>query len=200
MPRLGSMKVSARCLRQVTGMPCSSIPLTSWSFQGEGDHHDKTYDAERVSQAIYLGHVDEHEETDGCSHTMEFYPSVTFIEHYESNNPVIITTGVTFVFFLSIICFLVYDVCVDRRQKNSMDSAVRSNAIVSSLFPKAVRDRLLDEHSSKQNAAKTGAVSAALPFTESGSDGLEGLPIADLFVSAMKTAIAVRLSLQRVWI
>jgi hypothetical protein len=44
-------------------------------------------------------------------------------------------------FFTSLV-FLLYDRLVERRQKKVMSTAVQSSAIVSSLFPSQVRDRL----------------------------------------------------------
>ena len=41
--------------------------------------------------------------------------------------------------------FLLYDRYVEHRQKVVLSTAVKSNAIVSSLFPENVRDRLMDE-------------------------------------------------------
>jgi hypothetical protein len=48
--------------------------------------------------------------------------------------------------------FTTYDCLVQRRQEKVMESALRTNAIVSSLFPKEVRDRLL--HGGKKDKGK----------------------------------------------
>jgi class 3 adenylate cyclase len=49
------------------------------------------------------------------------------------------------VFLLSLLLFYVYNVLVERRQRIVLNKAAHSTAIVSSLFPKQVRDRLLQE-------------------------------------------------------
>ncbi|CAB9523388.1 Receptor-type guanylate cyclase gcy (Partial), partial [Seminavis robusta] len=42
-------------------------------------------------------------------------------------------------------CFVMYDYCVERRQRKVMQSAQQSGAVVASLFPEAVREKLYEE-------------------------------------------------------
>jgi hypothetical protein len=46
------------------------------------------------------------------------------------------------IFVFTSLVFLLYDRLVERRQKKVMSTAMQSSAIVSSLFPSQVRDRL----------------------------------------------------------
>ena len=79
------------------------------------------------------------------------------------------------------VIFLVYDWVIRRRQTKIMDSAIRTNEIVTSLFPKQVRDRMYNTSTKKEGKREE---------TEHGTDeenqvsvyGSE--PIADLYVSA----------------
>jgi class 3 adenylate cyclase len=85
---------------------------------------------------------------------------------------------ITMVF--AVLMFLVYDRLVERRQAIVLKSANQSSAIVSSLFPKNVTDRLLNmvlESNSRTMTAKTRLKSFLNDFED--NQGLQ--PIADLF-------------------
>ena len=97
-----------------------------------------------------------------------------------------------------------YDYLVTRRQKKVHDAAVKSAAIVSSLFPKEIRDRLYEVNEEKDDPKKISGVGSGKKMLkgylgdddkENGNDDLEdsqtgaqGIPevydtkpIADLF-------------------
>lgn len=75
---------------------------------------------------------------------------------YTSSNPVYFTIGAVLIFCFTSAVFLLYDWMVERRQKKLMSTAVRTNAIVSSLFPSVVRDRIYPtDESGKANDKKT---------------------------------------------
>jgi class 3 adenylate cyclase len=80
----------------------------------------------------------------------------------------------------AVLMFLVYDRLVERRQAIVLKSANQSSAIVSSLFPKSVTDRLLDigsDSNSRTMTAKTRLKS----FLSDSQDNQGLQPIADLF-------------------
>ena len=96
--------------------------------------------------------------------------------------------------------FFIYDQFVSRRNATVVDAAVKSNAILSSLFPSNVRDRLFGEAEEKQTQAKRTLPKSRLKkylstgdYTERGLDGeqdedggdgahaFKTKPIADLF-------------------
>jgi class 3 adenylate cyclase len=94
---------------------------------------------------------------------------------------------------------VLYDYVVRRRQILLMSKATRSNAILSSLFPAQVRERLMDEQDDPEAKKKfgLGAVPtrrASSPFSTSsrnvetgavsGALLMQSKPIADLFPSA----------------
>ena len=83
-------------------------------------------------------------------------------------------------FVVLAILFVAYDSSVERRQTKVLSSAIRSNALVSSIFPDAIRDRLLH-----QNAvtSKPGHLKSYLLHGEKDADGnSSGKPLADLFL------------------
>jgi class 3 adenylate cyclase len=78
------------------------------------------------------------------------------------------------------IVFLIYDLLVQHRNEKIVITAARSNAIVSSMFPDAIRDRLLhqNEAQSKQGPLKSYLMNGA----DGGSGYLSSKPLADLFL------------------
>ena len=80
-----------------------------------------------------------------CPYTLHLHSSEVFQETYESNDPLIYTAAVLLIFVLATCLFIVYDCFVERRQESVYKTTARSNALVSSLFPDQVRNRLLDE-------------------------------------------------------
>lgn len=77
-----------------------------------------------------------------CPFTIKVYPSSQKQAYYQTSNPIIFTAAAVLIFVFTSAVFLLYDYMVERRQKKVLSTAVRSTAIVSSLFPAVVRDRL----------------------------------------------------------
>jgi hypothetical protein len=80
---------------------------------------------------------------DKCRYTVRIYPTPEGHDYHNDFFPLIITLTVAAVFLMTTAVFYFYDVMVERRQKVVLDTAQRSTAIVSSIFPKSVRDQLL---------------------------------------------------------
>lgn len=81
---------------------------------------------------------------EGCQYKIHVYPSEKFYKDYRTETPLVITFAIVAVFLFTTFMFLVYDRLVERRQKLVLQKATQSTAIVTSLFPKQVRDRLLE--------------------------------------------------------
>lgn len=170
---------------------------------GEGDLSDKNYHnlrREIIFDNLYHN-LDLQLNTPGaCVYSYKLSPSSEFDQVFESNLPLIFCLVVASIFLVMGITFYVYDSFVRRRNAKVMQAAMRSTAIVSSLFPSNVRDRLYDGHAADNGApatstTATGSSSAKLRrFMDkgAGTDGingeedhdaviLESKPIADLF-------------------
>ena len=80
---------------------------------------------------------------DLCRYTLRIYPTQEGDAYHNNFFPLIITLTVGAVFLMTATVFYLYDVMVERRQRVVLDTAQRSTAIVSSIFPKNVRDQLL---------------------------------------------------------
>jgi hypothetical protein len=130
-------------------------------FLGVGDRHSDAYnDMEKSSwlndlreYSIRGNHTSNKSPYSGipilddvCPFHIRVFPSDTMHEQYATSNPVIFAIGAIFIFALSGVIFIIYDCFVEKRQHIVLTSAVQSNAIVSSLFPSMVRDRLARVH------------------------------------------------------
>ena len=124
---------------------------------------------------------------DVCRYSLRIYPTPEGDEYHNDSFPLLITLTVAAVFLMTATVFYFYDVMVERRQKVVLDTAQRSTAIVSSIFPKKVRDQLL-QAPVQGNATKLRFLADARKHT-SDEDGITSPtnidpssgPIADLF-------------------
>ena len=174
----------------------------------EEDLHDPFYDSLEINAKFHVS--DEHRRLQEahdddkyyCMYEYSIYPTDEFHEVYTTQQPLWSTLGVIFIFCLTSAIFVLYDLLVTRRQQRVEASAARSNAIVSSLFPAQVRDRLLQdngEDGAKQSYKQsTGRGTIAMmdgnnrsalhsdyqADLDTTSKLLETKPIADLFPSA----------------
>jgi hypothetical protein len=81
-----------------------------------------------------------------CYFITTMYPSSEVFESYsakDDNTTAIWTSIVVLVILLAGCVFFSYDYAVQRRQLRTMNSAAKTNAVLASLFPTDVRDRLL---------------------------------------------------------
>ena len=117
------------------------------------------------------------------------YPNSVFHESYNSATPEIFAGVVALTFIAVAVVFCVYDMFVQRRNNKLIDRAARSNAIVSSMFPGAIRDRLIGNDSSdgitKRNSGGNGKRKLKTFLNEGGSgedNDTNAKPLADLFL------------------
>jgi class 3 adenylate cyclase len=134
-----------------------------------------------------------------CTFEFTIYPTQAFKEASKKSEAVLYyTMGVVLIFLFTSAVFILYDMFVTKRQSKIEESAARSNAIVQSLFPAQVRDRLLrgEEESQEQKkeettqfsrfAGDTGKNNVTLDEDEDEVTNklLRTKPIADLFPHA----------------
>mgnify|MGYP000686093088 CR=1 FL=1 len=89
-----------------------------------------------------------------CVYTFAVYPTKELDDEYHSNLPVQLTLSVAAAFFFMILTFLAYDWFGQRRNEKVVGAAARANAILSSLFPKNIRDRLFEERELEEEQQK----------------------------------------------
>lgn len=95
-----------------------------------------------------------------CLYSLSIYPSQAFEAEYSSALPWILVSAVAGVLLLAIVMFFVYDRLVEARQTLVLEKALQSAAIVSSLFPQTVRDRLMNANLKKGEEGDLKAISA----------------------------------------
>ena len=144
-----AMPDSVRGIHLVLDSTCDTS--MTWEFQGSkavfmgvGDLHDPSYDSLTYEAELDIyGNKELARSMQLCSHTLRLYPTSSFEESYTSNRPLISTVVVGAVFILIISAFIAYDSFQRRRNTKVILNAANSNALVMSLFPSNIRDRLL---------------------------------------------------------
>ena len=116
-------------------------------FVSIGDTHESAFDSQKRTINISDNYVDPAlaSKIGGhCQIYLDVYSSQDFVAAYNSNLPVIFAVTVAVLFLIMAVVFFVYDRFVKYRNDKVLGVAARSNAIVSQLFPSAVRDQLFE--------------------------------------------------------
>ena len=135
------------------------------TYLGLGDLHDNKYDSMVVSQdvtkQIQSIASPENQPYDAPGLDDEFnryfidvYPSQDTEDEYVTSKPGIFAVVVASIFLFTSLVFIAYDILVARRQKIVMETAVQTGAVISSLYPKQVRDRLFEEEEEEEEDKK----------------------------------------------
>jgi CHASE domain len=169
------------------------------TFLGTKDMHHRNFGHLGVSApfASFMQHdfadADEH-----CVYDLRIYPSSEMEDEYMTNRPIWFALVVVLIFGCTALVFLLFDFVVALRQHKVMAKAKRTHAIVSSLFPSNVRDRMLEDVD-EQVKREMAEVKSIKSFVSTASrlndylgkghrDGNEDFvntkPIADLYPSA----------------
>jgi class 3 adenylate cyclase len=154
-------------------------------FLGNLDYHEAAFDDMVIEEAF----DSQQQPGSECVYMLRIYPSHVYQQAVRANQQAqtfSITIGILVV-LLSAIGFLVYDCIARGRQDKLVSSAKRSLAIVHSLFPATVRDRLLHkDFASRNNPGYPTLSSVAQSYTGSMGQAAASArrwtkPIADLF-------------------
>ena len=117
------------------------------TFLGLGDLHDETYDDLMMESgfAAVLGFdLEANEALPGeCMYNVRVYPTQDMEDNFLSNEPYWFAAIVLFIFIFTAAVFGCYDRLVQRRHRLVNTKAVESSAVVSSLFPEAVREQVV---------------------------------------------------------
>lgn len=100
-----------------------------------------------------------------------------------TNWPWIYAIVVLSIFIVTSLVFILYDILVQKRQIVVMRSATTANAVVSSLFPSAFHQRILNAEEEKQRPRQSGAKAELTNFLQERKtmSSFASKPIADLF-------------------
>lgn len=112
-----------------------------------GDHHDQTYNSLSVTYPFdplrQDNDVTTGSEGSDCRFDLHIFPSKEMELHYRTFRPILFALLIAGIFMFTVISFLLFDYTVARRQEKVMATAKRTHAVVSSLFPSNVRNRIL---------------------------------------------------------
>jgi len=156
-------------------------------YVGTGDLHDTEYD--HMTRFVYLYQLANFSfrgssytgfplSDEQCPYWMKLYASDTMRDDHETNNPLIFTIVAASIFVFTSFVFCLYDCVSERRQRKVLRVAVQSTAVVSSLFPQVVRDRIFPGTQQSSNG-KSGlrvenAKGRLQQFLRGDGDGEEG--------------------------
>jgi hypothetical protein len=121
-------------------------------YMGPGDLHDPNYGdmVESVALTEFFNSLDSQFYSgvklseENCQYSLRVYPSTDTEVVYISKYPVFYTMASVFIFVFTSIVFFAYDLFVEHRQRVVLRKALQSGALVSSLFPAAIADRLVE--------------------------------------------------------
>ena len=134
------------------------------TYLGLKDFHDEKYSNmivfQNVAEFIKANDGPERQtynsvelETEFGQYDLYIYPSQDLEDEYVTSKPAIYAVIVASIFMFTVLVLIAFDCLVTRRQKIMMKKAVESTALVSTLFPEQVRERLFEEEPKK--TAKT---------------------------------------------
>jgi hypothetical protein len=121
--------------------------------------------------------------------TITVYPTEQFEQNYSTYEPLYYTLFVLSIFFFTVLAFLLFDCLVQRRQSSIMITALRQNALVSSLFPQNIQKQLMEDMDAEAVKNKTGKAGLRSYLNNEAAEmqdpsleaGPKSKPIADLF-------------------
>lgn len=151
-------------------------------FMGYGDLHEAEFNKyERVEKNIEMYP----ERIDGvCTHDLYLYPSSKLRDTYQTSQPIIYTALVAFSFFVVIALFFLYDWTITRRQNKTIAAALKSQAIVTSLFPEELGKRMIKEAHGQTESGNFNKDLFKNNRLETANDGKGGDALAKLYPEA----------------
>ena len=128
-------------------------------YLGTGDLHDTKYDnlQQMLSFTAFGLSTEASRRAGQCDYFLELYASDEYREEYDTNRAEFFSIVLAAIFLATGVVFFIFALYVSRRQQKIMDTAMRTNQIVTSLFPANVRDRILrdaEEQLDNQEEAK----------------------------------------------
>jgi Adenylate and Guanylate cyclase catalytic domain len=112
-----------------------------------------------------------------CRYRFSVYPTAVLQAEYKSDKPAIYALITAGIFVIVAVLFVIYDCIVRRRQRKVMLSARTNGAIVSSMFPKTVRERLYSEAKADAKQNKLSSSQTFAPPKLSKSCSLSNVPV-----------------------
>lgn len=99
----------------------------------------------RLSAGLEISNAAESSETGICQYSFKVYPTAELHSEFLSHHPRLYASFAAAMFVITIILLLLYDCFVRRRQNKLLKAAKKSTALIASLFPKAVRNQIIED-------------------------------------------------------
>jgi hypothetical protein len=123
------------------------------TFLGDGNLHDGIFDSLVVETRFDVDEFasmwavanDNSNQTGQCDFSLSIYPTVLFRDAYTSFQPEYFTLALLALFAFTGIVFLIFVYVSRNRQNRVMAIALSTSAIVASMFPATVRDRIMQD-------------------------------------------------------
>jgi class 3 adenylate cyclase len=136
------------------------------NFLGYSDFHNPKYELYKKTASLELDNT----AVNGlCLIEFHIYPSSTLEQRYTTKKPYYYAGIVLLSFFLTSVLMIIYDLTVTKRQEKTMRSALQNGALVESLFPSIVRERLLEDshlnHDIQRKAETSRPIAEFFPCT-----------------------------------
>eukprot|EP00934_Nitzschia_sp_Nitz4_P003097 Nitzschia sp. Nitz4//scaffold84_size84139//61623//64081//NITZ4_005208-RA/size84139-augustus-gene-0.42-mRNA-1//1//CDS//3329559063//3087//frame0 len=148
------------------------------TFVGPGDTHDPQYDYDSMSIDL-AKYMDENASPltqsftavslndEFLNYTLTVYPTDAFYNSFVTSEARDQAISVAGLFGFSFIVFLIYDFCIQRRQRIVMDRAVKATAVVGSLYPEQFREQIIndagngDQKTHRENVFRRGSTDSS---------------------------------------
>jgi hypothetical protein len=142
------------------------------TFVGQGDRHDPTYDNMKVTTRIFRdsGVSESLKKYKGvplnvfCNFTMNIYPTEEMEDEFLTAKPWLFFGLVMAIFTLTAAMIIVYEMRVEANYQQAYKKAKQAGAIVSSIFPAAVRKRLYNDDNSNSKDVGSGGFKQKVPM------------------------------------
>ncbi|CAJ1935354.1 unnamed protein product [Cylindrotheca closterium] len=152
-------------------------------YLGEGDMHQTKYDEYERFVNLALHTHPEFEDTQGhCRYSMHLYLNDKFADLYLTPVPLLYTVCIAGSFAFMIAVFFVYNSFVHKRNETLVANAARSNAVITSLFPDNIRNKIIGDESSDNKKNPRNFHELLDPTSDPLTD-LSRPPLADYFAT-----------------
>jgi hypothetical protein len=95
-------------------------------------------------------------------YNLDIYPSRALMDSYKTSKPILYTTLIGGIFFVMAVTFFMFNRYIQQRNKKVVRAAARSNAIVSTIFPSNIRERLYNDVATGSDRKRSLATSSEL--------------------------------------
>ena len=119
-----------------------------------------------------------------CAYTIELHPTTRLEILYESERPKTYAWAVVVIFAMILVFLAIFDLTVVNRQRKLMATARKTDAVVRSLFPENVQQRILEDVETGKETAPDPKNKKSQVDNNNAEFAYGSKPIADYFASA----------------